>query len=371
MATGRRWSRAALGPVVAIVAASAGCRWIPARRGGSAAEAPPPVIGTSGTAPARDEIATGTLPPCRLCGRSATRKPSGPAPPTPLLDAAANRDAALKQALAIEIDTPAPPGPRKTPPPLEVRVVATAPTTTDAAPTVRETSSTSKADADVKPAANDADLRPEDAPRDALPSPLPDPAPAPAPIQPPPLVPVPIERPEAEAAESSESTLWDSVLSALATPTGPPAAAEIAAPCGMSPRPPVPNSPWPICESAARCWDSAERSPSPRRPAGRARPSCCIASWRGFATRRLPTVSGARLTSSVAILPASGGEPVWSGDLGTAEDHCRRRRRDFFVNYRLTLPAGLAPGDYLVRIVQKDLLGDREASRTVPIHVSP
>jgi hypothetical protein len=76
-----------------------------------------------------------------------------------------------------------------------------------------------------------------------------------------------------------------------------------------------------------------------------------------------------RLESRVEIVPETGGDPVWQQSLGSADDLCRRRRRDYYVNYRLTLPASLPSGTYQFRLVQKDLLAQREASKAVRIAV--
>jgi hypothetical protein len=78
-----------------------------------------------------------------------------------------------------------------------------------------------------------------------------------------------------------------------------------------------------------------------------------------------------RLESRVEVVPGSGGAAAWSQVLGTAEDHCLRRRRDYFVNYRLALPAGIAPGPYVLRLTQTDLLSGRSVSATVDLAVTP
>lgn len=78
-----------------------------------------------------------------------------------------------------------------------------------------------------------------------------------------------------------------------------------------------------------------------------------------------------RLASRVEVVPSTGGEPVWSQALGTAEDHCRRRRRDYYVNYRLALPTSLAPGPYALRLIQTDLLSGRSVSSSLAFRVNP
>jgi hypothetical protein len=78
-----------------------------------------------------------------------------------------------------------------------------------------------------------------------------------------------------------------------------------------------------------------------------------------------------RLTSRVEIVAKAGGASVWSHELGTAEDVCRRRRRDYYVNYRLALPANLSPGNYELRLTQTDLLAEQSASSSIDLEIRP
>jgi hypothetical protein len=89
--------------------------------------------------------------------------------------------------------------------------------------------------------------------------------------------------------------------------------------------------------------------------------------------RSTPTDDGylSRLSSQVEIVHVGGGDPVWSQSLGIAEDRCRRPRRDYYINYRITLPANLASGAYELRLTQTDLTSDRMASRSLEFTVQP
>lgn len=82
-----------------------------------------------------------------------------------------------------------------------------------------------------------------------------------------------------------------------------------------------------------------------------------------------------RLASAVEILPAEGesdaDKPLWSRELGTADDICRRRRRDYFVNSRLTLPDSLPPGPYRLRLTLDDLISGRSTSQTLNLAIAP
>jgi hypothetical protein len=77
------------------------------------------------------------------------------------------------------------------------------------------------------------------------------------------------------------------------------------------------------------------------------------------------------LESTIEIRPEDGEEPVWRQHLGTAEDLCRRPRRDYYVNYRVTLPdaATLPPGTYHLRLIQKDTLTGATASRALTLRI--
>jgi len=78
-----------------------------------------------------------------------------------------------------------------------------------------------------------------------------------------------------------------------------------------------------------------------------------------------------RLESTIELVPESGGEPVWTQALGTAEDVCARRRRDFFVSYQIALPKTLPAGEYRLRLTLKDVFAGRTASESIPLTVRP
>lgn len=80
-----------------------------------------------------------------------------------------------------------------------------------------------------------------------------------------------------------------------------------------------------------------------------------------------------RLAATLEIRDAAGETPRWTLDLGAAEDLCRKRRRDFYVNYRVTLPGPetLPPGAYRLALVQRDELSGKTARREVPLTVVP
>ena len=78
-----------------------------------------------------------------------------------------------------------------------------------------------------------------------------------------------------------------------------------------------------------------------------------------------------RLSSRIEIRPAGGGPIQWEHELGAAEDVCRRRRHDYYVNYRVDLPKSLAPGSYDLRLTQTDLVANRATSAEIPLSIAP
>lgn len=80
-----------------------------------------------------------------------------------------------------------------------------------------------------------------------------------------------------------------------------------------------------------------------------------------------------RLASAVALLPPDGPDdaPVWTHSLGSADDSCRRPRRDYFVNGRLTLPDSLPPGPYRLRLTLDDLAAGLSTSQMIDLEILP
>jgi hypothetical protein len=76
-----------------------------------------------------------------------------------------------------------------------------------------------------------------------------------------------------------------------------------------------------------------------------------------------------RLSTQVEIVPSQGGDPVSKEVLGTADDLCRRRRRDYYVCYRFNLPEKLAPGSYELRMTQDDILAGRSTTLAIPMTI--
>ena len=72
-----------------------------------------------------------------------------------------------------------------------------------------------------------------------------------------------------------------------------------------------------------------------------------------------------RVGAQLEILPQGGGTAIHTRPLAVAEETCRRRRRDYYIAYKLPLPRPLEPGDYRLRLTAKDLNSDRTISHEV------
>jgi hypothetical protein len=78
-----------------------------------------------------------------------------------------------------------------------------------------------------------------------------------------------------------------------------------------------------------------------------------------------------RLSSRIELRPAEHGPILWEQAMGTAEDRCGKRRRDYYVNYLVDLPKSLEPGPYHLRLIQTDLAAGRATSAEIPLRIAP
>jgi hypothetical protein len=64
------------------------------------------------------------------------------------------------------------------------------------------------------------------------------------------------------------------------------------------------------------------------------------------------------------------GKSVWQREEPEIVDHCRRRRTDFFIAQRITLPPTLPAGEYVLKVLVEDELSGKvgEASQPFTVH---
>ncbi len=77
-----------------------------------------------------------------------------------------------------------------------------------------------------------------------------------------------------------------------------------------------------------------------------------------------------RLAVQVEVIPGGGGVPVLAQPLGTFEETCRRRRRDYYIAHKLALPKTLPPGEYRLRLTGRDLVTDGAATREIAFAIA-
>ena len=77
-----------------------------------------------------------------------------------------------------------------------------------------------------------------------------------------------------------------------------------------------------------------------------------------------------RISSRVEVKPARGGSPL-GARARRRRGLCRRRRRDYYVNYRVDLPKTLGPGSYRLRFLQTDLVAGSSTTTEIPLEITP
>jgi hypothetical protein len=77
-----------------------------------------------------------------------------------------------------------------------------------------------------------------------------------------------------------------------------------------------------------------------------------------------------KVAAQLEILPHGGGPAIHTRPLEVAEETCRRRRRDYYIVYKLLLPRTLTPGDYRLRLTSKDLNSDRSTTHDVAFAIA-
>ncbi|MCA9240344.1 MAG: hypothetical protein KDA37_09100 [Planctomycetales bacterium] len=77
-----------------------------------------------------------------------------------------------------------------------------------------------------------------------------------------------------------------------------------------------------------------------------------------FKTISTPQGEHTSLATSYKVLDQHGGL-VDSGEVPVVNDYCAQRRRDFHIEYTLTLPQRVYPGAYVLELTLTDQLGDK------------
>jgi len=105
--------------------------------------------------------------------------------------------------------------------------------------------------------------------------------------------------------------------------------------------------------------------------AGRTTQTIVYCEVRNFSSE--PTADGryrTRLASRIELLTASDGKSVWQLDEPKIEDVCQRRRTDFFLAQRVTLPPTLPAGEYVLKVGVEDKLSGKVGESSVPVSIA-
>jgi hypothetical protein len=70
-----------------------------------------------------------------------------------------------------------------------------------------------------------------------------------------------------------------------------------------------------------------------------------------------------------AVLYTESGMQVWIDKAGNISDRSRNRRHDFFIVKKITLPATLTIGRYLLKVTVQDQQAKRVAEQTMPVEI--
>ncbi len=368
MAMGPVWTRSALGPIVAIVAVTSGCRWMPVRQSN-----PPAYEAKDVGSPAIPATPERTTPPAFPDLPPLTQIPklqpisdeeALPADSkTDILATAAIRDDEIKKAVAESVPNLLTP-PRSEKPvetPANVQATEGAETGENATPGVAaSTHRTEPQVPELRPDPSQAwrievehllELCGTNARNGGDPG----------------EVWATRERVLTCLAEPKESSLWKTVVSALAIP----AAADDPAENPESAKLPAPQAD--VIADLQLCRRIMGFGKTEPFGADQLKPGQEVLLYtesEGLGIEPARDGFRSRLSSSVAILSPADGHVHWSRDF-EVEDWCRRRRRDFFVGYSFAIPPDLAPGNYVVRLIQKDLVAGREATKVVRVTVLP
>ncbi len=104
--------------------------------------------------------------------------------------------------------------------------------------------------------------------------------------------------------------------------------------------------------------------------AGRATPAIVYAEVRNL--RAEPMDDGRHrtvLATRIEVLSADG-RSLWKLEEPEIVDICRRRRRDFFVAQRITLPSTLPAGEYVLKVMAEDKLSGRLDEASYPFEMT-
>ena len=348
----------------------------------------PAAPGGASPPPAGNAAASGTVPDTDA---SASPAPSGDTPglpatsPTPLLDAEIRRAQTVTRQHFESIESAAPsrvvdpaPTSHSRPAPSEAAEPIALDRDVDLDPPLPPLAASARVDVEPAPPASAAKLTlPPLMPVDPVNAGSADPAPAPpqqaaaeeskvAPGQAATIATAEVDRHTARPAEkksgeaegsADDPSRADEVPSTSAAPT-----AEVQ----RTGRPPLEIAALRLCSRVKGFGWFEPTDPDALKPGRR-----ILVYWEmtGLEYRARGDLFVSRLAAHLELRSESDGSVVWEQSPPTAEDVCPRRRRDYYASSVVEFPGTLEPGPYRLRLIQTDLVGNRAASREIPVTI--
>ena len=92
---------------------------------------------------------------------------------------------------------------------------------------------------------------------------------------------------------------------------------------------------------------------------------------KNFVSNKLDDGQYETLLAGRLELLTDDGRLVWDHEEPTIKEVSRQRREDFFLAQLVTFPAGLSPGDYVLKVMIQDLLGGKANEAHVEFTIGP
>lgn len=111
-----------------------------------------------------------------------------------------------------------------------------------------------------------------------------------------------------------------------------------------------------------------EPMPSDRFVAGRVNQTILYCEVRNFVSREENGEYRSKFSGRAELLTPSG-DSVWKQEEPSIEDRCTSRRTDFFIAQRISFPATIPAGEYLLKVTLEDKYAGKVNETTLPLTV--
>ncbi len=111
-----------------------------------------------------------------------------------------------------------------------------------------------------------------------------------------------------------------------------------------------------------------EQMPTDRFVAGRVNQTILYCEVRNFVSREENGEYRSKFSGRAELLTPSG-DSVWKQEEPSIEDRCTSRRTDFFIAQRISFPATIPAGEYLLKVTLEDKYAGKVNETTLPLTV--